>query len=66
MANTRRLADEFSRLEEEFKAILAQLEGTADPSERRLLLEDVKMLIQLAHRLVKEHDKSVRKLLREA
>lgn len=60
MVNARAQADQISKLEEEFKAIFEQLKATSDPSERSLLLQDMSMLIQLANRLIKQHDDHLR------
>lgn len=65
-ANNRALADEFSKLEQEFKALLAQLDGATDPLERRLLLADTRTLLHLANDLFKQHDESLRKRLRKS
>jgi hypothetical protein len=59
-------ADEFAKLEEEFRLLLMQLKDTADSTERKLLLADIKMLVGLAERLVRQHDESVRRLLKKA
>lgn len=66
MARTRAYADEVWKLSEEFQAILAQLERTSDLLERKLLFEDLQMVLQLANRLIKKHDQDLRKLRRNA
>lgn len=63
--NVRARGEEFSRLEEEFKSLFEQLKATPDPCERKLLLQDIDMLLRLTDRLIKQHDERLRAALEE-
>ena len=57
------ISDDISKVQVELRALFDQLGSTHDPSERKLLLLDCQMLLQLVGRLVKEDNQRIRQLV---
>lgn len=57
------IPDNISKVQAELRALFDQLGITRDPSERKLLLLDCQMLLQLIGRLVKADNDRIRQSL---